>query len=83
MHAHNILATCPLYNLRDDATVQKRIEDRFDRITLSPCQFPRGINGTANRMFRILWTGARAAGAELETATGIEGIRMTAGYLIE
>jgi len=33
------------------------------------------------RAFRILWMGARAAGADFGTRVGI-GIRMTAGYSI-
>lgn len=59
--------------------MQRKIEDRYGQIMLSPCQFPRDINGTAGRMFRILWIDARAAGAEFGTGVGI-GIRMSAGY---
>lgn len=62
--------------------MQKKIEDRFGRIMLSPCQLPRDINGAAGRILRILWIGARAAGAEFGTGAGI-GIRMSAGYSIE
>jgi len=62
--------------------MQKKIEDRFGRIMLSPCQFPRDINSAAGHMFRILWIGARAAGAEFGTGAGI-GIRMSSGYSIE
>lgn len=48
-------------------TAQKRIEDGFGRIVLSPCQFPQDINDTAGRAFRILWMGARATGADFDT----------------
>lgn len=46
------------YELRDTTDRRERIEDRPARIMLSPCQFPRDINGHRSaRMPRILSTG--------------------------